>query len=58
MTQHPEQEEPGFEHDVNELDPTRTNTSEHSTEADADEGDLEDAQEEAAHEREEEGGYQ
>lgn len=53
MAQHPEQEEPGFEHDVNELDDDSTSTSEHSTEET-----LEDAQEDAAHEREEEGGYQ
>ncbi len=58
MAQHPEQEEPGFEHDVNELDPAKTNTSETSTEEDADEGALEEVQEEAAHERQEEGGYQ
>lgn len=58
MAPHPEQEEAGFEHDVNELDGDETHTSEHSTEEDADEGALEEAQAEAAEEREEEGGYQ
>lgn len=60
MATTPENEEPGFEHDVNELSEDQGSTSEHTSEEplnDAD-GDLEEAQEDAAHEREEKGGYQ
>lgn len=60
MTAAPQNEEPGFEQDVNELPDDQRSTFEHSTEKQPsnDRRDLEKVQEDAAHEREEKGGYQ
>jgi hypothetical protein len=62
MTIGPENEEPGFEHDVNELPREQNKGSEHTLEDNLQVGNedaaaMEHAQEEAAEERKE-GGYQ
>ena len=61
MATTPENEEPGFEHDVNELPEDQDNGSPDTLEDDPlpedEAGGIEDAQEEAAEERKD-GGYQ